>query len=196
MKAGIFCRTESVAMTLKIMCTYAHYITLGSRCKMASSHRVTNLEKNPVCISKDEAPTLLSVVGPLFISSLLFHLSRALLGAWRFSLFRSVQLLQQVRPHQGACLLLGVLFYFPNLSLFVSSYVKIKKFCSFQFNRLAISWPPWVRVWGWASYLFLPFTVFSLGLPFRFSSYIVHFYDVRVRAVVLMFNETPHSFFA
>ena len=33
---------------------------------------------------------LLSVVGPLFISSLLFHLSRALLGAWRFSLFRSV----------------------------------------------------------------------------------------------------------
>ena len=33
------------AMTLKIMCTYAHYITLGSCCKMASSHRVTNLEK-------------------------------------------------------------------------------------------------------------------------------------------------------
>ena len=72
------------------MCTYAHYVTLGSRCKMASSHRVNDLEKNPVRISKDEAPTLLSVVGPSFISSLLFHLSRALLGAWRFSLFRSV----------------------------------------------------------------------------------------------------------
>ena len=43
-----------------------------------------------VRISKDEAPTPLSVVGPLFISSLLFHLSRTLLGAWRFSLFRSV----------------------------------------------------------------------------------------------------------
>ena len=57
---------------------------------MASSHRVTDLGKNPVRISKDEAPTPLSVVGPLFISSLLFHLSRALLGAWRFSLFRSV----------------------------------------------------------------------------------------------------------
>ena len=62
-----FCRTESVAMTRKIMCTYAHYVTLGSRCKMASSHRVTDLEKNPVRISKDEAPTPLSVVGPLFI---------------------------------------------------------------------------------------------------------------------------------
>ena len=57
---------------------------------MVSSHRVTDLEKNPVRISKDEAPTPLSVVGPLFISSLLFHLSRTLLGAWRFSLFRSV----------------------------------------------------------------------------------------------------------
>ena len=70
---------------------YAHYVTLGSRCKMASSHRVTDLEQIPVPvrISKDEAPTPLSVVGPLFISSLLFRLSRTLLGAWRFSLFRS-----------------------------------------------------------------------------------------------------------
>ena len=57
---------------------------------MASSHRITDLENIPVRISKDEAPTPLSVVGPLFISCLLFHLSRALLGAWRFSLFRSV----------------------------------------------------------------------------------------------------------
>ena len=86
----IFCRTESVAMMLKIMCTYAHYLTLGSPCKMASSHRITDLENIPVRVSKDEAPTPLSVVGPLFISSLLFHLSRSLLGAWRFSLFRCV----------------------------------------------------------------------------------------------------------
>ena len=57
---------------------------------MASSHRVTDSEKFPVRISKDEAPTPLSVVGPLFISSLLFHLSRTLLGAWCFSPFRSV----------------------------------------------------------------------------------------------------------
>ena len=54
---------------------------------MASNHRVTDFEKIPVRIAKDEAPTPLSVVGPLFISSLLCHLSRALLGAWRFSLF-------------------------------------------------------------------------------------------------------------
>ena len=59
---------------------------------MASNHRVTNLDKFQVRISKDEAPTplTLSVVGPLFISSLLFHLSRALLGVRHFSLFRSV----------------------------------------------------------------------------------------------------------
>ena len=74
----------------EIMCTYAHYVTLWSRCKMASSHSVTDLEIIPVWISKDEAPTQLSVVGPLFISSLLFRLSRTLLGAWRFSLFRSL----------------------------------------------------------------------------------------------------------
>ena len=63
LETGIFCRTESVAMTLKIMCTHAHYVTLGSRCKMASSHKVTDLEKNPVQISKDAAPTPLSVFG-------------------------------------------------------------------------------------------------------------------------------------
>ena len=99
---------------------------------MAGSHRVTDLGKNPVQISKDEPPTPLSVVGPLFISSLLFPLSRALLGAWRFSLFRSVYSSFYNRLNLlGACLLLGVLFYFPNLSLFVSSYVKMKTFCSF-----------------------------------------------------------------
>ena len=48
---------------------------------MGSNHRVTDLDKIPVRISKDEAPTPLSVVGLLFISSLLFHLSRTLLGA-------------------------------------------------------------------------------------------------------------------
>ena len=59
MKTGIFCHTESVTMTLKIiMCTYVHYVTLGSRCKMASSHRVTDLENIPVRISKDEVPCL------------------------------------------------------------------------------------------------------------------------------------------
>ena len=57
---------------------------------MASNHRVTDFKKIQVRISKDEAPTPLSVVGPLFISSLLFNLSRALLGAWRFSLFHSL----------------------------------------------------------------------------------------------------------
>ena len=54
------------------ICALRHW---GVAEKMASNHRVTDLEKIPVRISKDEAPTPLSVVGPLFISSLLFHLS-------------------------------------------------------------------------------------------------------------------------
>ncbi len=102
---------------------------------MASNHRVTDLETIPVRISKDEAPTPMSVVGPLFISSLLFHLSRALLGAWRFSLFCSVY----SSFHNRLDLIREPAFYwvfyfiFPNLSLFVSSYVKKrrKKLCSF-----------------------------------------------------------------
>ena len=49
---------------------------------MGSNLRVTDLDKIPVRIPKDEAPTPLSVVGLLFISSLLFHLSRTLLGAY------------------------------------------------------------------------------------------------------------------
>ena len=54
-----------------------------------------------------------------------------------------------------------------------------------------ISWPLWVRV----SYRFLPFTVFSLGLPFCFQSYIVHL-QCMSEGVVSMFNKTSHSFFA
>jgi len=93
---------------------------------MASNHRVTNLEKFAVRISKDEVPMPLSVVGTLFISSLLFHLSRALLGAWRFSLFRSVY----SSFHNRLDLIREPAFYwvfyfiFPNFSMFASSYVK------------------------------------------------------------------------
>ena len=61
---------------------YVHYVTLGSRYEMASNHRATDLDKIPFRISKD--------VGPLFISFLIFHLSRALLGAWHCNLFHSV----------------------------------------------------------------------------------------------------------
>ena len=130
-KTCIFCRTESVAWRWKSCAHYAHYVILWSRCKMASSHRVTDLEKIPVRISKDEAPTPLSVVGPLLISSLLFHLSRTLLGVWRFSLFRSVYSSFQNRLGLIREAAFYWVFYFPNLSLFVSLYVKMKKFCSF-----------------------------------------------------------------
>ena len=35
-KKGIFCRTESIAMTPKLH-DHAYYVTLGSRCKMSNS---------------------------------------------------------------------------------------------------------------------------------------------------------------
>ena len=94
-------------------------------------HRVTDLERFPVRISKDEAPTPLPVVGPLFISPLSFHLSRALLGAWRFSLFRCVYSSFHNRLDLIREPAFYWVFYFPKLSVFVSSYVKMKKFCSF-----------------------------------------------------------------
>ena len=97
--------------------------------KYMSVHRLTDLDKFPVWISKEEVPTPLPVVGPLFISILLFNLSRALLGAWCFGLFHCVyssfhNRLDLIRE-PSFCLV----FHFPNLSVFVSSYVKMKKFC-------------------------------------------------------------------
>ena len=102
-------------------------LSLGSN----TCPQVTDLVRFPVRISKAEAPTPLPVVGRLFISPLSFHLSRALLGAWRFGLFRSVyssfhNRLDHIRE-PAFCWV----FYFPSLSVFVSSYVKMKKFCSF-----------------------------------------------------------------
>ena len=88
-------------------------------------HRITDLEKFPVRISKDEAPTPLPVVGPLFISPLSLHLSRALLGAWRFGLFRCVYSSFHNRLDLIRESAFYWVFYFPNLSVFVSSYVKM-----------------------------------------------------------------------
>ena len=165
---------------------------------MASNHRVTDLDKIPVQISKDEAPTPLSVVGPLFILSLLFHLYRTLLGAWRFSLFRSVY----SSFHNGLDLIREAAFYwvfcfiFPIILVCFIIMIICKKFFlqkSFYFNRLVISWPP--RIWGWAIVTGSCHSLFFLlACPFVF--WVMSFiYDVWVRGVVSMFNETAHSFF-
>ena len=56
---------------------------------------------------------------------------------------------------------------------------------------------PGLGFWGWASYRFLPFTVFVFSwLALLFLDRVILFiYDVRVRGVVSIFNETAHSFF-
>ena len=132
---------------------------------------LTDLDKFSVWISKDEDPTPLPVVGPLFIFPRYFIFLK--LGVWHFGLLRCFY----SSFHNRVDLIMEPafywVFYFPNLSLFVSSYVKMKKFCLFTFNSLAILWPPCVTFWGWASYWYMPFTVFSLGLLFCFSRYIV-----------------------
>ena len=70
-----------------------------------------------------------SVVGPLFISPLLFHLSRALLGAWRFGLFRCVysSFHNRLDLIRESTFYWVFLFYFLSLALFVSSYVTMKR---------------------------------------------------------------------
>ena len=92
-----------------------------SVCAQIYVNRVTDLERFPVRISKDEAPTPLPVVGPLFIYLLLFHLSRVLLGAWRFGLFRCVYSSFHNRLNLIREPAFYWVFYFPNLSMFVSS---------------------------------------------------------------------------
>ena len=174
---------------------HMHTMSLGSRCKMASSHRVTDLEKTfqfesprrklrrhcqqlglclfPPCYFIFLEPCQVRGVSVFFV---VFTLA-----------FTTGQTSSGSLPFIGC-------FIFPVQPCLFHHNVTMRKVCSFQFNRLAISWPPWVRVWGWASYRFLPFTVFSLGLPFCFSSYIVHL-RCTSEGVVSMFNETAHSFF-
>ena len=99
---------------------------------MVSNHRVTDLEKIPVRISKDEVPTPLSAVGPLFISPLLFHLSRTFFGAWHFSLFRCVY----SSFHYRLDLIREAAFYWVFYFIFpvypcLFIICKNKKFCSF-----------------------------------------------------------------
>ena len=148
----------------------------GVAAKMSSSHRVTDLGKNPVRISKDEAPTLLSVVGPLFISSLLFLSFSSLVRCVAFQSFSFclLQLSQQARPPQEACLLLVVLVYFFSIfSLFVSSYIKVHVRSSSTDQRFrglpGLVFGAGLNIASCHSLLL----VLPLCLPFYFSSYIV-----------------------
>ena len=96
---------------------------------MSTGNRLGNISSSNL---QDEAPTPLPVVGPLFISPLSFHLSRALLGAWHFGLFRSVySSFHNKLDHIREPVFYWVFYFIFLISVFVSSYVKMKKFCSF-----------------------------------------------------------------
>ena len=126
-------------------------------------------------------------LGLCFFLPLLFHLSRAFLGAWRFGLSHCVY----SSFHNRLDLIREPAFYwvfsfiFPIYPcLFHHDYVKLKEKRNKKKRRkvlfvlvqqtIAISWPPWVRVWVWASDRFLPFTFFLLACPFVSRVYVVH----------------------
>ena len=76
--------------------------------------------------------------------------------------------------------------------------IKIKSFVGSSSIDKRFRGLPALGFWGWASYRFLPFTVvvFLSWLALLFLDRVILFiYDVRVRGVVSMLNETAHSFF-
>ena len=160
---------------------------------MASSHRVTYLEKNPVRISKDEAPTPLSVVGPLFISSLLFHLSRALLGAWRFSFFVLFSLaFTKGWTSSGSLAFIGCFILF---SQFIVVCICKNENVWFVLVQQTSDFVASLGLGlGQLPVLVIHCLFFSLRLPFCFSRSIVHL-RCTSKGVVSMFNEIAHSFF-
>ena len=175
----------NVAMTLKIMCTCVHYVTLGSCCKMASKHALN--EKIPVWISKDEALTPLSVAGPLFISSF------SSLVAFQSFFVLFTLAFTTGWTSSGSLPFIGC-FIFPIYPCFFHHMQKLKRFLRSnlidkQFHGLSVLGFGVGLVTGSCHLLF-----FLLACPFVFWV-ILFIYDVRGRGVVSMFNETSHSFF-
>ena len=97
---------------------------------MASSRRVTG-KKIPVQISMDEAPTPFTGSSWAFVYFLLISSFSRLVTCVAFQSFSFCVLSFQNRLDLIRDPAFYWVFYFPNLSLFVSSYVKMKKFCSF-----------------------------------------------------------------
>ena len=161
---------------------------------MASSHRVTDLEKIPVRISKDEAPTAIvsswAVVYFLLVISSFSNLVRCV--AFRSFSFSLLQLSQQARPHQGACLLLGVLFsQFILVCFIICKNEKVLFALVQQTSDFVAS-----LGLGLGQLPVLPIHCFFSWLNCLFVYRVISFiYDVRVSRVVSMLNETSHSFF-
>ena len=162
---------------------------------MASSHRVTDLEKIPVRISKDEAPTPLSVVGPLLFPSCYFSFLEPcqVRGvSVFFVLFTLAFTTGQTSPASLPFIRCFILFsQFIRFVCFIIRknekvlFVLVQQTSDFVTSLgqgLGLSLLPVLAIhcsFSWLALLFL----------------ISFIYDVRVRGVVSMFNETSHSFF-
>ena len=136
---SLFLSYRNRPIMLKIMCTYAHDVTLGSRCKMASSHRVTDLEKIPVESPRMKLRRHCQYLGLYLFRSCYFLLlepcqvrgvsvfyalfSLAFTTGWTSS---------ERLPFIGCFILFS---QFIHVCFIIQTYVKMKKFCSYQFNR-------------------------------------------------------------
>ena len=182
------CSAQSISKTKQKMLHRSHPAE-HSVWAQIHVHRVTDLEIFPVRISKDEAPTPLPVVGPLFISPLSFHLSRALLGAWRFGLFCCVY----SSFHNRLDLIREPTFYWVFYFIF-PIYPVCFIICKDKNVLLVLvrSTSDFVASLGYGLGLgrFLPLTVFSLSAPFV-SRVIAFIYDVRMRGVVSWASAAP-----
>ena len=79
------CYTGKAAPSCKLWKSGLCECPLGNRLgKMSSSNNIKRISKHHIGM---KLLFTVSVVGPLFISPLLFHCSRVLVGAWHFGLF-------------------------------------------------------------------------------------------------------------
>ena len=152
---------------------------------MASSHRVTDLEKMPVRISKDEAPTPSSVVGPLFISSLLFLEPCQVRGVSVFFVLFTLAFTTG-KTSSGSLPFIGCFILLAQFILVCFITCKNEKVLFVLVQQTSDFVASLGQGLGLGQLPVLAIHRFFSWLPFCFSSYIVH---------VSMFNETSHSFF-
>ena len=144
----------------------------GESCKMASNHRVTDLEKIPVESPRMKLRCHFQQLGLCLFSPCCFISLEPCYGCG-VSVFlvlctcfyNRLDLIREPAFYW--------VFYFPNLSLFVSSYVKMKVLFVLvqQTSDFVASLGEGL---GLGQLPVLAIHCFCLGLPFCFSSYIVH----------------------
>ena len=149
------------------------------------------LEKIPVLIFKDEAATPLSVVGPLFISSLLFLEPCQVRGVSVFFVLFTLAFTTG-QTSSGSLPFIGCFILFSQFSLvcfIICKKLKVLFVLVQQTSDLVASLGQGLGLGQLPVLAIHCFFLLACSFVSRFTIYI------RVRGVVSMFNETSHSFF-